>query len=303
MEPLTISLFGGLQVLPPGEQTPLRLARGNQVLLAYLLLHPHPVSRDVLMDQFWMEAPPERARGNLNAALYRLRRQLETGPVQPGSYLLSSRSGEVGFNWESAHWLDSAAFTGQVRPLLRKSPQELTAADVHLLESALTLYRGDLLAGLYEEWALREQEHYRSLYLACLHRLVDYYAGRGAYDQAILYAQEMLHKEPLHEESLRDLMRLYASSGQPNQALARYESYCALSQQELDQPPLPETVALAAAIRAGIGLLPSPAAVDPALDLPQLLAALAAAQHTIAEVQGLLEKISHSVAALHRPGD
>lgn len=303
MELLTISLFGGLQVVPPGEQTPLRLARGNQVLLAYLLIHSHPVSRDVLMDTFWMEATPERARGNLNAAVYRLRRQLEAGPVAQGTYLLSSRSGEVGFNWESAHWLDCAAFTERVRPLLRKAADELTAADVSLLESALTLYRGDLLEGLYEDWALREREHFRTLYLQSLSRLLGYHTVRQEFDQAILYAQEILRKDPLHEESLRALMRLYASSGQPHQALARYESYRALSQQELDQPPLPETVALAAAIRAGAGLPLCPAAVAPAFDLPQLLAALAAAQRTIAEVQGQLEKISRSVAALHRPSD
>ncbi|HRJ41018.1 MAG: winged helix-turn-helix domain-containing protein [Caldilineaceae bacterium] len=298
MDTLTISLFGGLQVLPPGAGKPLRLAPSAQALLAFLLVQQHPVPRDVLMDVFWMETPPERARSNLASAVYRLRQQLEAEPVTPGTYLLSRRSGEVGFNWESAHWLDSQTFTASVRPLLRKPIPDLSAADVCTLEDALTLYRGDLLEGIYDDWALREREHYRSLYLHCLSRLLRYYAGRGEYGQSILYAQEILRKDPLHEESHRELMRLYEAVGQPEQALRHYEYLCGLLRREMDQPPLAETAAVAREISARAHLRLVGPASGPTPELARLLQELEIAKRNLAEASRLLESISQAAAIL-----
>ena len=45
---------------------------------------------------------------------------------------------------------------------------ELGKEDVSGIEGVLTLYHGELLEGVYDEWALRERERFRSLYLNCL---------------------------------------------------------------------------------------------------------------------------------------
>jgi len=303
MDALTITLFGSLQVVHPSGSAPLRLARGSQALLAYLLLRQHLVPRDVLMDLFWMETPPEQARSNLTSALHRLRQQLEPDAVTPGTYLISNRSGEVGFNWESTHWLDSKTFTEYVRPLLRKPIQELSSGEARTLESALTLYRGDLLEGIYDDWALREREHFRSLYLHCLTRLTRYYASRQEYAQSILYAQEILRKDPLHEETHRELMRLYAAIGQPAQALRHYETFCNLLHREMEQPPLPETEVVAQGIRDELHL-PVPTRPPGRLsELANLLDQLESVKQNMAEMNRRLEGISLTVAALTGNGD
>jgi DNA-binding SARP family transcriptional activator len=69
-----------------------KLSRGTQALLAYLLPQPHPVPRDVLADVFWEEHAPDQARSNLNTAIWRLRQALEPDGVQSQTYLISTRS-------------------------------------------------------------------------------------------------------------------------------------------------------------------------------------------------------------------
>ena len=120
------------------------------------------------MDVFWMDAFPDRACSNLTTALWRLRQALEPEDVPPGTYLVTGNMGEVGFNWDSGHFLDTKSFEQHICPLLRKPNTELRDHDIEQIEQVLTLYRGELLEGMYDDWALRERERFRSLHLNCL---------------------------------------------------------------------------------------------------------------------------------------
>lgn len=48
--------------------------------------------------------------------------------------------------------------------------------DLARVKPVIELYRGDYLAGFYENWALIEIEHYRRVYLNALHDLIEYCA-------------------------------------------------------------------------------------------------------------------------------
>lgn len=244
METLHITLFGSIRVAHPAIAPQVKLSRGTQALLAYLLLQPRPVTRDALADVFWGEHAPDQARGNLNTAVWRLRQALEPVGVQPQTYLISTSAGEVGFNWESRHWLDVSAFEQRICPLLRRSLGDLDAPHIAQMEECLALYRGDLLEWLYTDWALRERERFRSLYLTCLARLMEHHAGRRNYEQSIAYGQDILRRDPLREEVHRSMMRIYLESGQRTLALRQYAQCCELLKRELDVPPLEETQAL-----------------------------------------------------------
>lgn len=244
METLHITLFGSIRVAHPAVKTQIKLARGTQALLAYLLLRPHPVERDVLVDVFWGEQAPDQARSNLNTAVWRLRQVLEPDGVKPQTYLISTSTGEVGFNWDSHHWLDVKTFEQRICPLLRRPITALEAAHIAQMEECLILYRGDLLESLYTDWALAERERFRSLHLNCLARLMEYHASQRNFEQSIAFGQEILRRDPLREEVHRGLMRIYLDSGQRPLALRQYQGCCELLDRELGVPPLEETQAL-----------------------------------------------------------
>jgi DNA-binding SARP family transcriptional activator len=196
------------------------------------------------MDVFWQENRPERARSSLTTAIWRLRHLLEPAGTPPGTRLITTSTGEVGFNWECNHWLDTATFEEQSYSLLRKPLTTCDSDDAVQMERLLALYRGELLEGHYESWALCEREHFRTLQLNCLMRLMEFHANHGNFDQSILYGQAILRQEPLREEIHRNLMRCYLANGQRALAVRQYVQCRDLLAQELALPPLEETEAL-----------------------------------------------------------
>lgn len=241
MDTLYVSLFGHVTVAHGNGSMPAKLSRGTQALLAYLLLHKRPIAREILLDTFWMDHVPDRARSSLTTALWRLRQLLEPDGVRPGTYLIATNTGEVGFNWDSSYWLDFDAFERQINPLLRKPLIQLSDEDINTIEGVLPLYRGELLEGLYDDWALCEREHFRSLHLNCLTRLMEYYTSRQHFEQSIALAHEILRRDPVREEIHRALMRIYLENGQRTLAIRQYTQCRDLLDKELGVTPLEET--------------------------------------------------------------
>jgi len=304
METLHITLFGHVNVVHPHAPTPLKLSRGIQALLAYLLLHNHLVARDVLMDVFWMDASPDRARSNLTTALWRLRQALEPEGVLQGAYLITSHAGEVGFNWNSGHWLDTKAFEQHIYLLLRKPIAEINDQDLSEIEGVLTLYRGELLEGLYEDWALRERERFRSLHLNCLTRLMECYASRKNFEQSIALAHEILRRDPVREEIHRSLMRIYLESGQRSLAVRQYVHCRDTLDQELGVSPLEETQLLYQEICArSQGGVWETAGQASSAEVAQLVHELNMVRQSLVDAARALERINKSINSLTRVDD
>ena len=90
------------------------------------------------------------------------------------------------------------------------------------LQHAIDLYRGDFLAGFYDDWAVVERERLRELYLWALNRLVAFSKAAGAYEEALHFVQRLIAEDPLHEEGHRELMRLYHLLNRDHEALGQY---------------------------------------------------------------------------------
>jgi DNA-binding SARP family transcriptional activator len=242
---LKIQLFGGVQ-LTYQDGTDISLQPAVQIFLAYLLLNRHRHHcREVLSGLFWGERDESQARRCLSTTLWRLRHELEPEGTVPGTFVITTQTGEIGFNCQTGHcWLDVAAFEEKTARALSCSPAEMGAAEVQQLEEAAELYTGDLLEGFYADWVLHHRERLRGRYIKCLGRLMRYHAGQQGYEQSIQYGRKILELDPLREEIHREIMRLYHQNGERTQAVRQYESCCHILAEELDIPPMPETQAL-----------------------------------------------------------
>jgi hypothetical protein len=76
------------------------------------------------------------------------------GRQSEGNFLLSSSSGEIGFNVRSDYWLDVAVFEEKASQILVKPVETLACPDAQELEGTMKLYTGKLLEGYYEDRAL-----------------------------------------------------------------------------------------------------------------------------------------------------
>ena len=243
---LRIQLFGAVRVSHADQPRDARLIHTIQALLAWLVLNRRKThAREALAGIFWAEQREDRARSCLSTALWRLKQALEPDGVPHGAYLISEPAA-VGFNCESDHWLDVAAFEEGVRPLRALRSGAGNAQDWSRAEAAIGHYSGDLLEGFYDDWALRERERLRLLYLESMTTLLRHYSETGAMDEALSSGQQILTLDPLREDVHRDLIRLHMRRGHRALALEQYERCRAVLDDELGVRPMEETRALCA---------------------------------------------------------
>jgi DNA-binding SARP family transcriptional activator len=298
MDVLHFRLFGRVRVARDDSAPEIKITRTAQTLLAYLLLHRSYNSRDVLTCLCWCDQPEDQARSCLNTALWRLRRVLEPDDVPRGTYLLTTAAGEVGFNWDSHHWLDVETFERAADQALAVPVQNLEAPQADALERALQLYTGELLEGFYDDWTLRERERLRGIYLDSLARLMRYHRRRGAHEASLHYGQQILRHEPLREETHREMMRLYAETGQRALAARQYEICRQILADELDIPPMEETQALYLQLFPGARepRAHAPASKEPTpLALTHALQQLRQAMHDFDSARGELQRAVHLI--------
>jgi DNA-binding SARP family transcriptional activator len=293
MSVLHIQLFGGIH-LTNRDNKAIPLQPTVQIFLAYLLLNRHRYHcREVLSGLFWGEREEGQARRCLSTTLWRLRQELEPEGTPRGTFVVTTNSGEIGFNCQGKSvWLDVAAFEEKVSKGLNCTPAEMGTAAAQLLEEAAELYTGDLLEGFYADWVLQHRERLRGQYIKCLGRLMRYHSGQGSYEQGIYYGRKILDIDPLREEVHREVMRLLDQNGERPQAIRQYESCRQILAQELEIQPMLETQTLYKQLFTANGQLAVPpinkAGEEQPENLQQALRQLDQALLNLEEVRGQL---------------
>ena len=300
MSILQISLFGHVCITDDHGAVMPNVTRTTQALLAYLLLIPHRSQpRDVLADVFWGDRSQERARSCLKTALWRLRCVLEPAGTPLGTYLITTPNGDIGFNWQSSHWLDVTAFEKATQHIPTQTTDGMQLEDVRDLEAAVNLYTGELLEGFYDDWALRERERLRHVYLNTLAYLMRFYRRQGAYEKALENGRKILDLDPLREEIHREMMQLYVETGQRALAIQQYAVCRDLLNQELGILPMEETQALYAQVApasdrlqtATVGAITSPYVRHVLQQLRSTLRNLDRAHDQLQQTIQLMEKL------------
>ncbi len=294
MDALRITLFGAVRIEHTENKHPEKLTATTCSLLSFLVLYRqryHP--RDVLTNLMWGELPPQRARNCLNTALWRLRQQIEPFGTPPGTYLLSNSAGELAFNCQSNYWLDIATFEEIVTRTLKTPLQELRAADLEEIEQAIHLYQGDLLESNYCEWVIQERERLRNLMLDARYYLLRYYQQMHRVSEALMHGSQIIASDPLREDAHRQVMRLYAESGQRSLAVRQYQICRQVLKSELNIEPMPETRNLLDAILTSDAPAPveSPSAQNEQKELQQAVARLHLAIDSVNAARLNLEEI------------
>ena len=116
--------------------------------------------------------------------------------------------------------------------------------------AALELVRGDLLAGLDDDWVLAERDALGDRVGALLAELGRSAADAGDVARAVELARRRAELDPLSEDAARGLMQQLAAAGDRAGALAAYERLRDRLARELGVAPAEATRQLAADLRA-----------------------------------------------------
>jgi DNA-binding SARP family transcriptional activator len=245
---LAVHLLGRLCVAVDNEPVGDWPSARCRSLFGYLLTHREPWPlREVLMEVFWPESPPEASRNSLNVAIHGLRRTLRTVTVLP---VILHGGGAYGIHPDLQLWLDVEEFESRVECGCHREEAGDADRATREYESADGLYRGDFLAdGLYEEWAALTRERLRLAHLDVLSRLSNLHFGAGRYAACAALCQRIIERDPCREDARRRLMRCYSRQGQPHLALMQYRACVRALAAELGVDADPATASLHDQIR------------------------------------------------------
>lgn len=240
MAVLRATLFETLRLYAPDGQLIDAGSPTTRSLIAYLLLNRHrPADRRRLAFTFWAGVNETAARRNLRQYLHHVRAAL--APIDAQGDLLLIQGSSVQFNPQAEIWLDVEQFLHETRP-------EASAEDI---EHALSLYTGDLLEDIYDDWCAAEREHLRQVWLETLERYSWILQSKGKIPKALAVVQKWVKAEPFDETAQQRLMSLYALAGERAKAIQAYHAFAQMLAHELDTQPLPETQALLQSIQSG----------------------------------------------------
>jgi DNA-binding SARP family transcriptional activator/pimeloyl-ACP methyl ester carboxylesterase len=222
-------------------------------LLAYLAVTKQVHSRETLAALFWPESDQTSARASLRRTLYTLNQALGDG-------IITADLETIALDPQADLWLDVDEFSGPARECtaLGEVTQEVGADCLSRLTAAAQLYSADFLAGFtlpdsaaFDEWQFFEAEGLRQLFSQVLVQLVRAHQERAEFRLAIEYGRRWLALDPLNEPAHRQLMQLYALTGQKATALRQYQQCERILRDDLGLAPQPETRQLYERIRLG----------------------------------------------------
>ncbi len=281
---LMLSLLGPFQARFDEQVASGLQADSVRSLLAYLAIETdRDHARRNLAGLLWPELPDHAALSNLRYALSDLRRAVGDTPVSPAKPILRVTRDTIRLDPDAGCRIDVRQFE-QLCDEARALGEGEAACEA--LEKAVALYRGPLLEGFslrdsaaFEDWLFWTREQYQRKALCALRRLVAMYEIAGRYEAAQAAARRQVQLEPLDEEAHRQLIRTLALGGQRSAALRQVEICRWTLAQELGVELMPETVALAEAIRTGalqargpFGHMRSPPPSPPAAAAPIFVA-------------------------------
>jgi predicted ATPase/DNA-binding SARP family transcriptional activator len=236
------------------DGVPIKMDRRKAMALAaYLAATGQRHRRDSLVDLLWPEHDAARGKAALRRTLYALRKTFPPG-------CLAIDREEVGLNPGAELWVDIHEFRQNVAECRSHGhpSAHICSACVAPLADAVALVRGDFLTGFgvkasynFDDWQLLQAEALRRELAGALKLLVRWHSARREFEPALGFARRRLSLDPLDESAHRQLMRLYAWSGQRSAALRQYEECRAILEDQLDLRPQEMTSGLYQAIREG----------------------------------------------------
>jgi DNA-binding SARP family transcriptional activator len=226
-----ISLLGPVTI-DGGKQSRRGLRARALEVIAFLALRREGAQRDEILEALWPGDDPKRSRQRFYQAVRDARRLL-------GESVVSDRD---------RYWLDRAGVRVDVDELAERSAEARRAiSDVQsreLLEKALSLFRGEPLAGADYVWAEGHVRSLRATYVELLKRVSDAHLRAGGAQESLQVAERGLAVDVLDEDLWRLALEAEGALGLREAIEDRYGRLREILRDRLALEPSKETRAL-----------------------------------------------------------
>jgi two-component SAPR family response regulator len=186
-------------------------------------------------------------------------------------------------------WVDALEFARACEPSHRPV-DTWTGADAASVTRGLSIYEGELLAALPNDWIVQERERFAQLRLASIVRLSDWHRRCREDADAIVFAERAVAVAPLRDDLQRRLIELYRGAGLHDLAVQQTAKARELFRTELDIDPQVETRVLPT----------SPALPMTGSQRTEILSTLAELREVRDELARTYEHVDHAVGKIQQ---
>ena len=231
----SISLFGNLKIESTSHGT-LKIRKTlRYALLGYLILKKRPVSRESICAIFWPNESLPKAKAKLRNALARIKKDFKE--------ILVTKEDDIFYNVDYAEFVDVYHFFDKVKEQKSGGRFEYIREKADLLDSIISVYKGELLAGFdlligvhFESWLRLEREVVNREVVSILVELIELKSLLEDFDQAIIHANKLIELSPFDEKGYQLLMELHRRNGNLKAAQLVYEQFESLYRKEFNEP-------------------------------------------------------------------
>ncbi|MGI9008744.1 MAG: ATP-binding protein [Streptosporangiaceae bacterium] len=201
-------------------------------LIGFLAAHAgHPQTRQRIAGLFWPDSTDAQALTNLRRELHSLRQVLGDDP----SLVVTPR--DLCWSDTPACRVDLRVFDVEGKAALAAARSADTEAILSHATAALAEYRGDFLAGAYDDWLLELRSDLARQCAGLCDLICEVRVRAGRLAGAIEVARRRIQLQPLEETGYRTLMRLQADLGDRAGALSTYHHCASVLERELGVVP------------------------------------------------------------------
>ena len=210
-------------------------------IFCYIATSSHRrVEKDVLIDVFWGADDLKTVEKNFHPTISHVRKALNSRQSFKQNFLIF-RDGAYQLNPELSYSIDTEEFENYINRAERAKQEKDTESFRANLEAARALYRGEYMAGVYDDWAEDRRPFYAEQLTRVLNALAKLSFSEKKWSNAIKYAGDILQTDPFREDAHRLLMKVFAAQGKRAKVLEQFETLQKLLKEELGVSPAPET--------------------------------------------------------------
>lgn len=247
---LKMKIFGGLEFIVKNE--PVKESewkrKKRKLILCYLILNSGKnISKDKIVDLFFGESSAENSDNLFHQAISNIRTALKTAysASEPASesgtfadkQLIVYEGKQLKIAKGISVYSDASVFE---RLIQNASASENIKDKIVFYKEAVELYTGDALEGFYEPWCEEVRSEYRTKYIKLLENYSKLLFEEAMYDDAVIYSELLIKKEPLNEYGIEILIGSLLKSGKINLAKEKFEEFKRNYKDELNENIPPE---------------------------------------------------------------
>ncbi len=214
--------------------------RAREILCFIASRRHRRASKDTIIDTFWGEADFASVEKNFHPTVSHIRKALNSNQPLKQKFLLY-RDGDYQLNPEFSYRFDFEEFDRHVAEGDAARRSREPDALVKSYEAAVALYRGEFMAGSYDEWVEEQRSYYREQYLRLLETLVSTAQKLEEWPRSLQMAQHILREDPFREDVHCMIMRAHAAQANRVAVREQYETLRKLLRKELGVEPAAET--------------------------------------------------------------